>query len=88
MRSISGHALIEISKHAGDEMKGYYHIVLPLAYFGARDQVPEIRKIWEQLWEDNTAGNVPPNLLLTFVLHVPKSNNFLFFISSLIHKDR
>ena len=46
----------EISKHASAELKRIYVEVLPLDYYGKHDSETSIKNVWNDVWEDNTAG--------------------------------
>lgn len=46
-----------MSRHASDELKRIYVEVLPLTYYGMHDSDNNIKKIWVDIWEENTAGN-------------------------------
>jgi proteasome component ECM29 len=48
--------VLEISKHASDELKRVYVEVLPLTYYGKHDSDSNIKSVWDDVWEDNTAG--------------------------------
>jgi proteasome component ECM29 len=50
--------VLEISKHASDELKRIYIEVLPLAYYGKHDSDLSIKNVWDEVWEDNTAGKI------------------------------
>jgi proteasome component ECM29 len=55
-RSIAGITILEISRHASDELKRIYVEALPVAYFGMNDEDKGISKVWTEVWEENTAG--------------------------------
>lgn len=59
--------MLEISKHASDELKRIYVEVLPLTYYGKHDSDSSIKSVWDDVWEDNTAGKT---------LLVVKKDNF------------
>jgi len=51
--------LKEISNHASDQIKNNcLKIVLPLAIFGSSDPDENIKNIWRDVWDDNTAGSI------------------------------
>lgn len=56
-RSISGLTILEISRQAPDRLKNYHSVILPIAYLGTRDDTDSIKKVWEEVWEENTAGS-------------------------------
>ncbi|CAB4480178.1 ARM repeat-containing protein [Rhizophagus irregularis] len=58
IRSIAGITVLEISKHASDELKRIYVEVLPLTYYGKHDSDSSIKSVWDDVWEDNTAGSM------------------------------
>ncbi|GBC07937.1 hypothetical protein RclHR1_00780017 [Rhizophagus clarus] len=58
IRSIAGITVLEISKHASDELKRIYVEVLPLTYYGKHDSDSSIKSVWDNVWEDNTAGSI------------------------------
>ncbi|KAJ8329188.1 proteasome component M29 [Batrachochytrium dendrobatidis] len=55
-KSIAGVVFLEMSRTAGDKLKSFHSDVLPLAYIGARDGHDGIHQVWENVWEENTAG--------------------------------
>ncbi|CAG8680578.1 13176_t:CDS:10, partial [Dentiscutata heterogama] len=57
IRSISGITTLEISRHASDELKRVYVEILPLAYYGLHDSDTGIKNVWNQVWDENTAGS-------------------------------
>jgi len=58
-RSMAAVVLKEISSHASDQIKNNcLKIVLPLAIFGSSDPDENIRNIWRDVWDDNTAGSI------------------------------
>ncbi|KAJ3045279.1 hypothetical protein HDV00_011151 [Rhizophlyctis rosea] len=56
-RSVAGIVFLEISRHANDVLKAHYGEVLPIAFIGARDPEEELKKVWQNVWEENTAGS-------------------------------
>ncbi|CAJ0835750.1 10586_t:CDS:10 [Entrophospora sp. SA101] len=56
-RSITAISILEMSRHASDELKRIYVEVLPLTYYGMHDSDNNIKKIWVDIWEENTAGS-------------------------------
>ncbi|CAG8483679.1 8071_t:CDS:10 [Racocetra fulgida] len=57
IRSISGITALEISRHASDELKRIYVEILPLAYYGLHDSDTGIKNVWNEVWDENTAGS-------------------------------
>ncbi|CAG8524233.1 10813_t:CDS:10, partial [Cetraspora pellucida] len=57
IRSISGITVLEISRHASDELKRIYVEILPLAYYGLHDSDTGIKNVWNEVWDENTAGS-------------------------------
>lgn len=53
-----GISLLELTRNAPDAMKEHQDIIIPLAFIGARGTSdPQASKIWQELWDENTAGN-------------------------------
>ncbi|ORX45553.1 ARM repeat-containing protein, partial [Anaeromyces robustus] len=58
-RTMAAVVLKEISNHASDQIKNNcLKIVLPLAIFGSCDPDENIKNIWRDVWDDNTAGSI------------------------------
>ncbi|KAH9265590.1 hypothetical protein BASA84_001594 [Batrachochytrium salamandrivorans] len=55
-KSIAGMVLLEMSRNAADKLKSFHREVLPLAFIGARDGHDGVFQVWENTWEENTAG--------------------------------
>ena len=56
-RSVAGIVVLEMSRHAGDVLKAHHAEVIPVAFIGARDPEDELKNVWENVWEENTAGS-------------------------------
>jgi proteasome component ECM29 len=57
-RSIAPVTFLEISRTATVQISLVHHIVLPLAFMGARDTTyPTLAEIWSKVWEENTGGS-------------------------------
>ncbi|RIB22041.1 proteasome stabiliser-domain-containing protein [Gigaspora rosea] len=57
IRSISGITALEISRHASDELKRIHVEILPFAYYGLHDSDTGIKNVWNEVWDENTAGS-------------------------------
>jgi len=58
-RTMAAVVLKEISNHASDQIKdNCLKIVLPLAIFGSCDPDENIKNVWRDVWDDNTAGSI------------------------------
>ncbi|KAJ3409587.1 hypothetical protein HDV05_004331 [Chytridiales sp. JEL 0842] len=55
-RSIAGITFMEMTKRSPDTLAKFHSDVIPLAFVGKRDESEAIRKVWNDVWEENTAG--------------------------------
>jgi proteasome component ECM29 len=56
VRSISGIVFSECARNANDATKPFSVDILPLAFFGSRDENEEISTVWKSVWDDLCAG--------------------------------
>ncbi|CAG8551849.1 6467_t:CDS:10 [Diversispora eburnea] len=57
IRSITGITVLEISRHASDELKRIYVEIMPLVYYGMHDPEINIKNVWTEVWDENTSGS-------------------------------
>lgn len=56
VRSIPGIVFSECAKNANDATKPFSADILPLAFFGSRDENEEGKTVWKTVWEDLMGG--------------------------------
>ena len=55
-RSLAAHLALELSRGASDALRSHAAAVLPTAFVGRFDDVPQVKKRWEEVWEENSSG--------------------------------
>jgi proteasome component ECM29 len=56
-RLIAPITFLEMARHSTSKTRQCHHIILPLAFMGARDtSSPTLQDIWGKVWEENTGG--------------------------------
>ena len=55
-RSLAAHLALELSRNASDALRSHASAVLPTAFVGRFDDVPQVKKRWEEVWEENASG--------------------------------
>ena len=55
-RLLAAHLALELSRNASDQLANHAAAVLPLAFVGRHDENAACKKRWEEVWEENAAG--------------------------------
>ena len=55
-RTLAAQLALELSRGASDALKDHAAAILPVAFVGRFDDAAAVKKRWEEVWEENSAG--------------------------------
>ncbi|KAL1918775.1 uncharacterized protein VTP21DRAFT_2797 [Calcarisporiella thermophila] len=82
LRSIPGITVLEMTKHASDQLKRFQSTLLPFVFFGTHDANESIQSHWKDAWEDSissTSGSIKLYLaeIMDFLFELFDANSWI-----------
>lgn len=73
-RVISGEAVRAVGKHATDRFASLASAFLPLVFIARHDEDLQVRKLYQEVWDDNTGGPRAASLYLREIVMLAEEN--------------